>query len=225
MVRPGGLSKRKGGWGKSTARRRPRASAAGQLDHVYNRNEARRAVMYEGRSLRGTLYLSQPLFTFGRIQGRTARAEAELAEVTQPYAETVWQGRMFALQQTFETLEASARDHRALNAGDRTEVYELARRRHRATAARLETEARVQWKLISSLALAVQDFGQAVEEAPAAAVLIRDKLTAGRATVVDDVDVRHAVLRTEQDVLDGRLRLAGARIDLLRLLAALEPDG
>ena len=90
---------------------------------------------------------------------------------------------------------------------------------------RVETEARAQWELIESLALAVQDFGQAVEEARTAATLIRDKLAAGRAAVVDEVDARHAVLRTEHDVLDARLRLAGARIDLLRLLAALDPDG
>ena len=45
------------------------------------------------------------------------------------------------------------------------------------------------------------------------------------AAVVDQVDARHAVLHAEHDVLDGCLRLAGARIDLLHLLAALEPDG
>ena len=67
---------------------------------------------------------------------------------------------------------------------------------------RVETEA--EWEMIESLALAVQDFGQAV---------------------VDEVDARHAVLHAEHDVLGGRLRLAVARIDLLRLLAALEPDG
>ena len=69
-----------------------------------------------------------------------------LAEVTQRFAEAVWQGRLYALQQTFEeltaALEASARERLALNAGDRTEVHELARRRHRATAARLEAGAR-----------------------------------------------------------------------------------
>ena len=379
----GRIAQARGRVGEVASERRPSVSATGQVGHVYNRNEARRAVVYEGRSLRGTLYLSQPLYTFGRLTGRTARAEADLAEaeaaavevrqtvlaeVTQRFAETVWQGRMFALQQTFETLtetlEASARERLALNAGDRTEVHELARRRHRATAARLEagaryrtartrlarltgtvqaevmaeslavlpaalppsldatlaqavrqspvltqararlaaaeaelavrraefwptlsvevqartgqvsaidifnvgsgltldiplyeggllraqvqtaraavataqwelaaeqerieTEARAQWEMISSLALAVQDFGQAVEEARAAATLIRDKLAAGRATVVDEVDARHAVLRAEHDVLDGRLRLAGAHIDLLRLLAALDPDG
>ena len=369
--------------GEVASERRPSLRATGQVGHVYNRNEARRAVVYQGRSLRGTLYLSQPLYTFGRLTGRTAQAEADLveaeaaaaevrqtvlAEVTQRFAETVWQGRMFALQQTFEeltaTLEASARARLALHAGDRTEVHELARRRHRATAARLEagaryrtaqtrlarftgsdhvvvaaesldvllaamppgldatlvrtvqqspvlaqararlaaaeaelavrqaefwptlslevqartgqvsainifnvgsgltldvplyeggllraqvqtarvavatarwelaaeqerveTEARTQWEMIASLALAVQDFGQAVEEARTAAALTRAKVDAGRATVVDEVDARHAVLRTEQDMLDGHLRLAVARIDLLRLLAALEPDG
>ena len=101
--------------------------------------------------------------------------------------------------------------------------------RARLTAAeqeRVENEARAQWEMIASLALAVQDFGQAVEEArQAAATLIRDKLAAGRATVVDEVDARHAVLRAEHDALDGRLRLVGARIDLLRLLSALEPNG
>ena len=379
----GRIAQARGRVGEVASERWPSLSATGQLGHVYNRNEARRAVVYEGRSLRGTLYLSQPLYTFGRLTGRTARADADLAEaeaaaqevrqtvlaeVTQRFAETVWQGRMFALQETFETLtetlEASARERLALNAGDRTEVHELARRRHRTTAARLEagaryrtartrlarltgsdhaevmaeslevlldalppsldatlaqavrqspvlaqararltaaeaelavrraefwptlsvevqartgqvsaidifnvgsgltldvplyeggllraqvqtaqaavatarweleaeqerveTEARAQWEMIASLALAVQDFGQAAEEARTAATLIRDKLAAGRATVVDEVDARHAVLRTEHDVLDGRLRLAVARIDLLRLLAALEPDG
>ncbi len=291
------IAQARGRVGEVASERWPSLSATGQLGHVYNRNEARRAVVYEGRSLRGTLYLSQPLYTFGRLTGRTARADADLAEaeaaavevrhtvlaeVTQRFAETVWQGRMFALQETFEeltaTLEASTRERLALNAGDRTEVHELARRRHRATAARLEAgaryrtartrlarltgtdhadvageslefllaalppslaatlakavrqspvlaQARAQWEMIASLALAVQDFGQAVEEARTAATLIRDKLAAGRATVVDEVDACQAVLRAEHDVLDGRLRLAGARIDLLRLLAALEPDG
>ena len=89
---------------------------------------------------------------------------------------------------------------------------------------RVEIETRAQWEMVASLALAVQDFGQAVEEARAAATLIRDKLAAGRATVVDEVDARHAVLRAEHDVLDGRLRLAVARIDLLRILAVLDSD-
>ena len=379
----GRVAQAQGRLGEVASERRPSLSATGQVGHVYNRNEARRAVVYEGRSLRGTLYLSQPLYTFGRLTGRTAQAEADLveaeaaaaevrqtvlAEVTQRFAETVWQGRLFARQQSFEeltaTLEASARERLALQAGDRTEVHELARRRHRATAARLEagsryrtagtrlarltgadhaavaaesleilrtalppsldatlvravqqspilaqararlaaaeaelavrraefwptlslevqartgqvsaidifnvgsgltldvplyeggllraqvqtaraavatarweleaeherveTETQAQWEMIESLALAVQDFGQAVGEAQTAATLIRDKLAAGRATVVDEVDARHAVLRTEQDMLDGYLRLAVARIDLLRLLAALEPDG
>ena len=271
----GQIAQAQGRVGEVASERRPSLSATGQVGYVYNRNEARRAVVYEGRSLRGTLYLSQPLYTFGRLTGRIAQAEADLAEaeaaahevrqtvlaeVTQRFAETVWQGRLFALQQTFEelteTLAASARERLMLNAGDRTEVHELARRRHRATAERLEagaryrtartrlarltgtehaavaaeqerveTEAQTQWEMIASLALAVQDFGQAVAEAQTSATLIRDKLAAGRATVVDEVDARHAVLRAEQDVLDGHLRLAVARIDLLRLLAALEPDG
>ncbi len=369
--------------GEVASERRPSLSATGQLGHVYNRNEARRAVVYAGRSARGTLYLSQPLYTFGRLTGRTAQAEAELAgaeaaaaelrqtvlaEVTQRYAETVYQGRMFALQQTFAeltaALEASARTRLTLKAGERTEVHELARRRHRATAARVEagaryrtattrltrltgiapapitvaaletlpatmptsldaalaqarqhapvlvqararlaaaegelavrraelwptlslevqartgqvsdiaifnvgsglivdvplyeggllraqvqtaraavstarwelaaeqerveTETQAQWELIASQVLAVQDLTQAVGEAQAAAGLIRDKLAAGRATVVAEMDARQAVVRAEHDVLDARLRLAIARIDLLRLLAALGPDG
>ena len=89
---------------------------------------------------------------------------------------------------------------------------------------RVETETQAQWELIASQALAVQDFTQAVGEAQAAAGLIRDKLAAGRATVVAEVDARQAVLRAEHDMLDARLRLALARIDLLRLLAALGPD-
>ena len=90
---------------------------------------------------------------------------------------------------------------------------------------RVETGARAQWGMIASPALVVQDFEQAVEEARTAATLIRDKLAAGQATVVDEVDARHVVLRAAHDVLDGHLRLAGTRIDLLRLLAALDPNG
>ena len=37
-------------------------------------------MVYEGRSLRGTLYLSQSRYTFGRLTGRTARADADLVE-------------------------------------------------------------------------------------------------------------------------------------------------
>ena len=66
---------------------------------------------------------------------------------------------------------------------------------------------------------------QSINEAQKAATLTRTKLAAGRATVVAEVDTRQAVLRIEHDVLDTRLRLAIARIDLLRLLAALGPDG
>ena len=382
QVAAGQLAQARARLGEVASERRPSLSATGQLGHVYNRNEARRAVVYAGRSARGTLYLSQPLYTFGRLTGRTAQAEAELAaaeaaaaelrqtvlaEVTQRYAETVYQGRLFALQQTFAeltaALEASARTRLTLHAGERTEVHELARRRHRATAARVEagaryrtartrltrltgaaptpvavealetlpammpasldaavaraiqhapvlvqararvaaaegelavrraevwptlslevqartgqvsdiaifnvgsglivdvplyeggllraqvqtaraavstarwelaaererveTETRAQWEMIASQALAVEDFRQAVGEAHAAAGLIRDKLAAGRATVVAEVDARQAVLRAEHDVLDARLRLAIARIDLLRLIAALGPD-
>ena len=90
---------------------------------------------------------------------------------------------------------------------------------------RVETETRAQWEMIESSALAVEDFTQAVNEAQKAAALTRTKLAAGGTTVVAEVDARQAVLRAEHDVLDARLRLAIARIDLLRLLAALGPDG
>ena len=341
QVAAGQVAQARARLGEVASERRPSVSATGQLGHVYNRNEARRAVVYAGRSARGTLYLSQPLYTFGRLTGRTAQAEAELAaaeaaaaelrqtvlaEVTQRYAETVYQGRMFALQQTFAeltaALEASARtrltgaalvpvtiaaletlpaavpasldaavvraiQHAPLLTQARARVAaaegELAVRRaelwptlslevqartgqvsdiaifnvgsglivdvplyeggllraqvQTARAAvstarwelaaereRVETETRAQWEMIASQALAVEDFRQAVGEAHAAAGLIRDKLAAGRATVVAEVDARQAVLRAEHDVLDARLRLAIARIDLLRLIAALGSD-
>ena len=76
----GRIVQARGRVGEVASERRSSLSATGQLGHVYNRNEARRAVVYEGRSLRGTLYLSQPLYTFGRLTGRTAQAEADLAE-------------------------------------------------------------------------------------------------------------------------------------------------
>ena len=100
-----------------------------------------------------------------------------------------------------------------------TARWELAAERER-----VETETRAQWEMIESSVLAVEDFRQAVGEAHAAAGLIRDKLAANRVTVVAEVDARQAVLRAEHDMLDARLRLATARIDLLRLIAALGPD-
>ena len=240
------IAQARGRVGEAASERWPSVSATGQVGHVYNRNEARRAVVYEGRSLRGTLYLGQPLCTFGRLTGRTARADADLAEAEAEAELAVRRVKFWptlSVEVQARTSQVSAIDIFNMGSGLTVDMplYEGGLLRAQVQTARaalataqwelaaeqerVETEARAQWEMIESLALVVQDFGQAVEEARTAATLIRDKLAAGRATVVDEVDARHSVLRAEHDVLDGRLRLAGARIDLLRLLAALDRDG
>ena len=183
--------------GEVASERRPSVSATGQLGHVYNHNEVRRAELWPTLSL--------------EVQARTGQvSDIAIFNVGSGLIVDVplYEGGLLRAQvQTARTAVSTAR-------------WELA-----AKQERVETETRAQWEMIASQVLAVEDFTQAVGEAQAAAGLIRDKLAAGRATVVAEVDARQAVLRAEHDALDARLRLALARIDLLRLLAALGPDG
>ena len=183
--------------GEVASERRPSVSATGQLGHVYNRNEVRRAELWPTLSV--------------EVQARTGQvSDIAIFNVGSGLIVDVplYEGGLLRAQvQTARAAVSTAR-------------WELA-----AKQERVETETRAQWEMIASQVLAVEDFTQAVGEAQAAAGLIRDKLAAGRATVVAEVDARQAVVRAEHDVLDARLRLAIARIDLLRLLAALGPDG
>ncbi len=146
----------------------PAGAGAEGATRSYPLAQARRAVVYAGRSARGTLYLSQPLYTFGRITGSIAQAEADLAvaeaaavemrqtvlaEVTQRYAETVFQGRMFALQ-LYEggLLRAQVQTARATVSTARWDVA--------AEQERVETETRAQWEYIEGLASAAEDFSR-----------------------------------------------------------------
>ena len=137
--------------------RRPSFTMTGNGGYAYNRNDARVLSVYEGRSLRAGLRISQNLYSFGRLRGRLRQAEAEiaeteyaagevrqevLAEVAQSFAEQSFRERILERRRSFEELvgqlERSARERVGHGTLDRTELHEILRRLHRARAERIE---------------------------------------------------------------------------------------
>jgi len=137
--------------------RRPSFTMTGNGGYAYNRNDARVLSVYEGRSLRAGLRISQNLYSFGRLRGRLRQAEAEiseteyaagevrqevLAEVAQSFAEQSFRERMLERRRSFEELvgqlERSARERVEHGTLDRTELHDILRRLHRARAERIE---------------------------------------------------------------------------------------
>ncbi len=102
-------------------------------------------------------------------------------------------------------------------------ALETARRQLRAESERVEISARTGRDLMEGLALAAESFRAAVADGRTAAELTREKLEAGRVTLVHYIEARQTVLDAEFQRLENRLRLETARIDLLALLAALRP--
>ena len=140
--------------------RRPTVSATGNTGYAYNRNQARATSVYKGHSALGGVQISQNLYAFGRISSRLRQVEAEiseaeyaaeeirqgvLAEVALSFSEQLFQTRIMDRLRAFEgavaELEKSARQRIALGALDRTELYEILRRLHRARAGRIESDA------------------------------------------------------------------------------------
>ncbi len=141
--------------------RRPSLTLSGNTGYANNRSEARNTVVYEGHSTRGRLQFNQDLYTFGRIQGRQRRAEAEiaeaeyayeevrqevLAEVARAFSEQLFRKRIFESRGAFEKLlgelEQIAHSRIELGTMDRTELYEVLRRQHQARAQRIEANSR-----------------------------------------------------------------------------------
>ena len=141
--------------------RRPTLSVTGNTGYAYNRNQARVTSVYEGHSSLGGVQVVQNLYTFGRVQGRMRQVEAEiaeaeyaaeevrqevLAEVAQSYSEQLFRARILDRRRAFEDalaeLEEVARQRLALGTLDRTELYEVLRRLHRARAERIEANSR-----------------------------------------------------------------------------------
>ena len=100
-------------------------------------------------------------------------------------------------------------------------ALETARRQLRAESERVEIAARAGWDLMQGLTLAAGSFRAAVADGRTAAELTREKLDAGRVTLVHYVEAQQTVLDAEFQRLENRLRLEAARIDLLALLAAI----
>lgn len=140
---------------------RPSLTISGNSGYTYNRNQARSTTTYEGHSSRGRVQLNQNLYTFGRIEGRRQRVEAEiaeaeyaleetrqevLAETGRSFSEQVFRERILQSRRTFEELlnelEGIARRRIEIGALDRTELFEVLRRQHQARALRLEASSR-----------------------------------------------------------------------------------
>ena len=138
----------------------PTLSVTGNAGYSFNRNDARTIVTYEGQSVHGGLQLSQNLYTFGRLEGRLRRAEAEvaeaehlvlqvrqdvLAEVAQNFVEQVVYGHILDRRNSFEMLvddlERVARERVELGTLDQTELYKIRRRLSQAQAERIEAGA------------------------------------------------------------------------------------
>ena len=100
-------------------------------------------------------------------------------------------------------------------------AVETARRGVRAESEEVEIPVRAGWDLLEGLSLAMESFEAAVADGRAAADLTRAKLDAGRTTFVRYIEARQAALGAEFEMLENRLRLETARIDLLALMAGL----
>ena len=141
--------------------RRPSLTVSGITGYSHNRSEARFTQVYEGETYRGRLNLNQNLYTFGRLEGRQRRAEAEiaeaeyafeevrqevLAEVARAFSEQLFRERIYESRNAFELLlgelEGTARSRIELGTLDRTELFEVLRRRHQAKALRIEARSR-----------------------------------------------------------------------------------
>ena len=139
----------------------PSLSVRGNTGYAYDRNQARVTSVYEGHSTRGSLQLSQNLYTFGRLQGRRRQAEAQLAEaeyaaeeirqltlseVAESFGEQIFRERILERRRAFEglvgELEQAARNRLELETLDRTRLHQILRRLHEARAERIEAEAR-----------------------------------------------------------------------------------
>ena len=141
--------------------RRPSLTITGNTGYSHNRSEARVRQTYEGHSYRGRLQLNQNLYTFGRLEGRQRRAEAEiaeaeyafeevrqevLAEVARAFSEQLLRERIYESRRDFEKLLVELEDiaRRRIEQGslDRTELFEVLRRLHQARAQRIEANSR-----------------------------------------------------------------------------------
>ena len=102
-------------------------------------------------------------------------------------------------------------------------AVETARRELAAERELVDIDVRANWDLLQSLILSLQEFEAAVADMEEVVELTGDKLDVGRATFVQHIEARQDALDVEYELLNSRLRLEETRIELLRLLAELNP--
>ena len=71
--------------------------------------------------------------------------------------------------------------------------------------------------------MAAQDFKAAIYDSQQLVELTKSKLDAGRATFIEYIETKQAMLSAQLDALDNLLRLEITRIDLVSTLAGLKP--
>lgn len=102
-------------------------------------------------------------------------------------------------------------------------AVETARRELTAERERVDINIRSNWDLLQSLVRSQDEFEAAVADISEVVELTGDKLDVGRVTFVQHLEAREDALEVDFELLNSRLRLEETRIELLRVLAELNP--
>ena len=102
-------------------------------------------------------------------------------------------------------------------------AVETARRELAAERELVDISVRSNWDLLQGLIHALREFEAAVSDMEEVIELTGSKLDVGRATFVQHIEARQDALDVEYELLNSHLRLEETRIELLRVLAELNP--
>ena len=102
-------------------------------------------------------------------------------------------------------------------------AVETARRELSAEREQVDIDVRSNWDLLQGLIQSLEEFEAAVADMDEVVELTGNKLDVGRATFVEHIEARQDALDVEFELLNSRLTLEETRIELLRILAGLNP--
>ena len=88
----------------------------------------------------------------------------------------------------------------------------------------LELNIIVSWNLVNGLAQACEELERSLNDAGEIVSIVEEKLLVGRGTVLDQMEAEETVAKTDVTLLEKRMELAQARVNLLRTLGALTPS-
>ena len=88
----------------------------------------------------------------------------------------------------------------------------------------LELNTTVSWNLVKGLEQACLELERSLEDAGEIVSILKEKLEFGRGTVLDQLEAEEVVAQTDVTLLEKRMELAQARLELLRALGALSPS-